>query len=185
MANRDVRTRRAAAPVGDQRRAVVDEGVERVEPISVPLRSALAAPIEGGDVPPAIVPMREGFQIFLDEIAPPAGEDQAATRLPAARLRPMLLAGCWWDVKSRTIPNELNLAIALLAIPFWWSIGLPLWPDAAIQVGIAAIVFGLFSIAFAIGAMGGGDVKLIGALALWLPFQALVLLLVVMSLAGG
>jgi prepilin peptidase CpaA len=100
-------------------------------------------------------------------------------------LAAMLLAACWWDVKSRTIPNQLNLAIALLAIPFWWSIGLPLWPDAAIQIGIAAIVFGLFAIAFAIGAMGGGDVKLIGALALWLPFQALVLLLVVMSLAGG
>jgi prepilin peptidase CpaA len=100
-------------------------------------------------------------------------------------LAAMLLAACWWDVKSRTIPNELNIAIALLAIPFWWSTGLPLWPDAAIQVGIAAIVFGLFAIAFAIGAMGGGDVKLIGALALWLPFQALVLLLVVMSLAGG
>ena len=26
--------------------------------------------------------------------------------------------------KARTIPNWLNLAIALLAIPFWWSIGL-------------------------------------------------------------
>jgi prepilin peptidase CpaA len=100
-------------------------------------------------------------------------------------LAAMLLAACWWDIKSRTIPNELNVAIALLAIPFWWSIGLPLWPDVAIQVGIAAIVFGLFTIAFAIGAMGGGDVKLIGALALWLPFQALVVLLVVMSLAGG
>ena len=56
-----------------------------------------------------------------------------------------------------------------LAIPFWWAIGLPLWPDVAIQVGVAALVFGLFAIAFAMGAMGGGDVKLIGALALWLP----------------
>jgi prepilin peptidase CpaA len=100
-------------------------------------------------------------------------------------LAALLLAACWFDVKSRTIPNELNLAIALLAIPFWWSVGLDLWPGVAIQVAIAAAVFGLFAIAFAIGAMGGGDVKLIGALALWLPFQALVLLLVVMSLAGG
>jgi len=100
-------------------------------------------------------------------------------------LAALLLVACWFDVKSRTIPNELNLAVALLAIPFWWSIGLPLWPDAAVQAGIAAALFALFAIAFAMGAMGGGDVKLIGALALWLPFQALVLLLVVMSLAGG
>ena len=33
--------------------------------------------------------------------------------------------------------------------------------------------------------MGGGDVKLIGALALWLPWQAVLVLLVIMSLAGG
>jgi prepilin peptidase CpaA len=97
----------------------------------------------------------------------------------------MLLAACWWDLKSRTIPNALNIAIALLAIPFWWSLHLPIWPDAAVQVGIAALVFALFAIAFAFGAMGGGDVKLIGALALWLPFQAVVLLLFIMSIAGG
>jgi prepilin peptidase CpaA len=100
-------------------------------------------------------------------------------------LAAMLLAACWCDLKARTIPNGLNLAIALLAIPFWWSLGLPLWPDAALQLGIAAIVFGLFAIAFALGAMGGGDVKLVAAIALWLPFQAVAALLFIMSLAGG
>jgi prepilin peptidase CpaA len=97
----------------------------------------------------------------------------------------LLIAACRWDWTSRTIPNELNIAIALLALPFWWASGLALWPDVAIQVGIAAGVFGLFAIAFAFGGMGGGDVKLIGALALWLPFQALIVLLFVMSVAGG
>jgi len=100
-------------------------------------------------------------------------------------LAAMLLAACWCDLKARTIPNGLNLAIALLAIPFWWSVGLPLWPDAALQFGVAALVFGLFAIAFALGAMGGGDVKLVAAIALWLPFQAVVALLFIMSLAGG
>ena len=97
----------------------------------------------------------------------------------------MLLAASWCDLKSRTIPNGLNLAIALAAIPFWWSIALPLWPGAALQIGVAFLVFALFAIAFAIGAMGGGDVKLIGALALWLPAQAVIVLIVIMSLAGG
>ena len=41
---------------------------------------------------------------------------------------------------------------------------------------MAAAVFGLFAVAFALGAMGGGDVKLIAALALWLPFQAVIVL---------
>jgi len=100
-------------------------------------------------------------------------------------LAAMLLAACWCDLKARNIPNALNLAIALLAIPFWWSLGLELWPDAALQLGVAAIVFGLFAIAFAMGAMGGGDVKLVAAIALWLPFQAVAALLFIMSIAGG
>ena len=97
----------------------------------------------------------------------------------------MLLAASWWDLRSRTIPNALNLAVALLAIPFWWATGLALWPDVALQVGVAALVFGLFAIAFALGGMGGGDVKLVAAVALWLPWQAVLALLVLMSLAGG
>ena len=102
-----------------------------------------------------------------------------------ALLALMLVAACWWDLRSRTIPNELNAAVALLALPFWWATGLSLWPDAALQVGVASLVFAAFAIAFAMGAMGGGDVKLIGAVALWLPWQAVLALLVIMSLAGG
>jgi prepilin peptidase CpaA len=96
-----------------------------------------------------------------------------------------LVAASVYDWRSRTIPNGLNAGIALLAIPFWWASGLALWPDVALQVGIAAIVFALFVGAFALGAMGGGDVKMIGALALWLPPIAVLELLVIMSIAGG
>ena len=97
----------------------------------------------------------------------------------------LLLIAAHGDLKSRTIANELNLAVALLAIPFWWASGLALWPDVALQIGVAALVFGFFAGAFALGAMGGGDVKLIGALALWLPWQGLLILLLIMSIAGG
>lgn len=96
-----------------------------------------------------------------------------------------LLACCWWDLKTRTIPNWLNLAIALAAIPFWFSTGLALWPDMALQIGIAFIAFWVFAAAFAMGAMGGGDVKLIAALALWLPWKAVLVLVFLMSVAGG
>ena len=100
-------------------------------------------------------------------------------------LAAMLVAACWCDLRARTIPNALNLAIASLAIPFWWSIGLALWPDVAWQLGVAILVFGLFAIAFAFGAMGGGDVKLVAAIALWLPAQSVLALLFIMSVAGG
>jgi len=97
----------------------------------------------------------------------------------------LVLAAAAWDLRTRTIPNSLNAAIALLAIPFWWASRLPLWPDLAIQVGIAAGLLAVFAAAFAFGAMGGGDVKLIAALGLWLPPQAVLAMLVIMSLAGG
>src|SRR5688572_20754225 len=89
------------------------------------------------------------------------------------------------DWRTRTIPNWLNGTIALLAIPFWWSVGLSLWPGVALQIGLGVGVFGLFAIAFRFGAMGGGDVKMAAALALWLPFAGVVKLLAVMSIAGG
>lgn len=97
----------------------------------------------------------------------------------------MLAIAAVGDLRRRMISNRLNLAIALGAIPFWWSIGLDPWPGAALQVAVAAVVFLIFAAAFAIGAMGGGDVKLIGAVALWLPVQAMLPLLVIMAIAGG
>jgi len=96
-----------------------------------------------------------------------------------------LLACCWWDLKTRTIPNWLNLAIALGAAAFWIAVGLPVWPEVALRVAVAFVTFWVFAAAFAMGAMGGGDVKLIAALALWLPWQAVLALLFVMSIAGG
>jgi prepilin peptidase CpaA len=92
---------------------------------------------------------------------------------------------CVGDWRSRTISNRLNAAIALLAIPYWWAAGLALWPGVAIQLGLAAAVFLIFALAFRAGMMGGGDVKLLAALSLWLPAGALATLLVVMSIAGG
>lgn len=89
------------------------------------------------------------------------------------------------DARLRTIANWKNALIALLAPLWWWAIGLSLWPDIALQIGIALLVFGFFIGAFALGQMGGGDVKLIGALALWFPWSALLGLLVIMSLVGG
>ena len=102
-----------------------------------------------------------------------------------ALLALLLVVASWGDLRTRTISNGLNLAIALLAIPFWWATGLALWPDVALQIGVALLVFAAFAGIFALGAMGGGDVKLLGAVALWLPWPAVLTLLVIMSLAGG
>ncbi len=102
-----------------------------------------------------------------------------------ALLAAMLVVAAVGDLRSRIIPNWLNLAIALGALPFWWLSDLALWPDIAARVGIAVLLLAIFAGLFAIGAMGGGDVKLIAALALWLPPPSIVELLLIMSIAGG
>jgi prepilin peptidase CpaA len=89
------------------------------------------------------------------------------------------------DVKTFTISNRLNAFIALLAPLLWWSSGLDFWPDAAIQVGVALLVFVVMAGAFYAGMMGGGDVKLAAALALWFSPASTVLFLILMSIAGG
>jgi prepilin peptidase CpaA len=89
------------------------------------------------------------------------------------------------DVRVREIANWKNAAIALLAPLWWWATGVAPWPDMAMQIGLASTVFAVFALVFSAGWMGGGDVKLIGALALWFPLQPLLWMLAAMSLAGG
>lgn len=102
-----------------------------------------------------------------------------------AALGALLLAAGIEDARRRTIQDATNIAVAALAPVWWWAQGYQLWPDVPLQLLIAAVVFAFFLGAFALGQMGGGDVKLIAALALWLPLIPLLSLLMVMSIAGG
>jgi len=97
----------------------------------------------------------------------------------------LMIAAAISDIRSRTISNELNAAMALLAIPFWIASGLALWPDVPLQFGAAFAVFLVFAGLFAIGAMGGGDVKMIGAVMLWIPLPLFMPTLMVMAIGGG
>jgi len=107
------------------------------------------------------------------------------TELLLVTLAIILVVAAVIDVRTFTISNQLNATVALLAPLYWWSIALPLWPDAAIQVAVAAMVFAVLAVTFYIGMMGGGDVKLAGALALWFSPASTIKFLVIMSLAGG
>jgi len=89
------------------------------------------------------------------------------------------------DARTREIANWKNAAIALLAPLWWWSNGFLIWPDLGIHIGIAAGAFIVFLVPYLVGWMGGGDVKMIGALALWFPLQGLLWMLIIMSLLGG
>jgi len=108
-----------------------------------------------------------------------------ASYLIAAMLAIALMRAAWGDLQTRTIPNWLNIAIAMGAPLWWWTNGWAFWPDVAIQIGFVIVIFAIFAGCFAIGAMGGGDVKLITALSLWLPFAPLARMLFVMAVLGG
>ncbi|HTI31488.1 MAG TPA: prepilin peptidase [Sphingomonas sp.] len=102
-----------------------------------------------------------------------------------AGLLTALIAAAATDIRSRTISNALNAGIALAAPLYWWATGVSLWPGVGLQILFAFAVFAAFAGLFAIGAMGGGDVKLIGALALWFPVTPFLSLLMLMAILGG
>lgn len=109
----------------------------------------------------------------------------AAPIISLVLLAPALLVAAHGDWLRRDIPNRLNAAIALTAPLYWWAAGFAPWPEIAIIVGLALALFGVFTLVWAIGGMGGGDVKLIGALALWMTPMQLPVMLTVMAFAGG
>ena len=89
------------------------------------------------------------------------------------------------DFRHRKITNRLTGAIALGAPVFWWVSGLSLWPGVAIQVALAVgwFVFGVFL--FKVRQMGGGDIKLFTALALWLDPQLFMMVTLLTMIVNG
>ena len=109
----------------------------------------------------------------------------AFTEILLFALATLLVLAAVIDVRTFTISNRLNLTVALLAPLYWLSVSLSPWPGIAIQIAAAVTVFVILAGAFYVGMMGGGDVKLAAALALWFPPQSLLQFIVYMSIAGG
>jgi len=109
----------------------------------------------------------------------------AFTDLLLLALAAILVVAAIIDVRTFTISNRLNAAVAIGAPLYWLSIAMAPWPGMAIQLAAGGIVFGLLAGAFYAGMMGGGDVKLAAALALWFSPAGTLKFLVLMSLAGG
>lgn len=96
----------------------------------------------------------------------------------------LLLAAAVWDVASYTIPNRLNAALAILALPVFLIAGLsPL--EIGVNLGFGALVLACGMVLFALNVAGGGDVKLLAAAALWLGPQAGTQFVLWTAVAGG
>jgi prepilin peptidase CpaA len=81
-------------------------------------------------------------------------------------------AACITDLRSRRIPNVLTFGGAAAALGFHLVTG---GPAGLLQAGLGWVVgAAVFFIPFALGGMGGGDIKLLAALGAWLgPIPAL------------
>jgi prepilin peptidase CpaA len=111
--------------------------------------------------------------------------NEAFTQILLIGLAAILVVAAVIDVRTFTISNRLNATVALCAPLYWLSISLTPWPGMAIQLAAGIAVFVVLAGAFFAGMMGGGDVKLAAALALWFSPAGTVKFLVLMSVAGG
>lgn len=85
------------------------------------------------------------------------------------------------DVATRLIRDEMCLALALLGI----ASELPNSMQVVESLIAAAIFFLLLFVLYTRGGIGGGDVKLLTALAIGFPLTGVIQLLTVTALAGG
>lgn len=101
-----------------------------------------------------------------------------------AALATALLFAAATDLRRREIDNWLNLAIALTAPLYWLAAGLD-WVAVLFQVVLTLLTFMAACALFAMRQMGGGDVKLLSALALWFVPGSFVQLIIIMGVLGG
>ena len=85
------------------------------------------------------------------------------------------------DLATRLIRNEICLVLGLLGIA--GQFGSPM--QVAGSLIVATILFALLLVIYQRGMIGGGDVKLLVALAIGLPLRGVIELLTITALAGG
>ena len=95
---------------------------------------------------------------------------------------PLLFYAAWRDVATRTIPDEISIAIAALGLVVRSFDG---WSAALLSMGVGALVFILLLLLAMRGVLGGADVKLAAALAIGLPPAATWDFIFLSVLCGG
>ena len=93
-----------------------------------------------------------------------------------------LVAAAMSDAVTFLIPNRYAAAIGAAFLVYAAGKPLPLWLHG---IAAAALLLAVGVLLFDRGILGGGDVKLMSAIALWTGFDDLPLLLLVTGFAGG
>jgi prepilin peptidase CpaA len=90
---------------------------------------------------------------------------------------------CGWDLRTRRIPQVLTLGGALAGLAFHLATGG--WQGGVASVLGWAVGIAIFLAPFALGGLGAGDVKLLGALGAWLGVNDIVWVALYTGIAGG
>ena len=88
------------------------------------------------------------------------------------------------DVRSLKIPNWASIGIAVTFLPAALLGGMDL-ATIAIHYGIGAVLLAVGMFLFIRGIVGGGDVKLLAAITVWIGWDDLGLYLFLVALIGG
>ena len=96
-----------------------------------------------------------------------------------------LIYSIYTDIRYRLIFNKITVPIAVAAPLYWYATGGFSLAEIGVHLLTATLVFIFFAIAFRFGAMGGGDVKLFAALALWWPWFDVVRMILYASILGA
>lgn len=90
--------------------------------------------------------------------------------VPLLALAPLLVAVALSDLRNLRIPNSYCLsAVAVFVLAMTTGLA----PDYALRIAVAATVFALGFGAYCLGLFGGGDVKFLSALMLFIPVDTL------------
>jgi len=95
---------------------------------------------------------------------------------------PLLCFAAARDVATRLIPDGVSIGIAVVGVATRLLEG---WTAAAVSLGVALAVFFLLMLLAMRGFLGGGDVKLIGAMAAGLAPDQTLAFIIATVLAGG
>jgi prepilin peptidase CpaA len=91
-----------------------------------------------------------------------------------------VIYGALSDIRSYTIPNPVTYGLALLFVVYaalsWTE--LPI----AVHLGIGLFVFIICLVFWKLGWMGGGDVKFVAAISLWMGPQRILVFMIFLSL---
>ncbi len=107
-----------------------------------------------------------------------------STMFPLFIFSVLVIAAAFYDLTSMTIPNWISGVLIVCFIGFAVIAGMPLG-TLGLHVGVGVGVLLLGMVFFALGWMGGGDVKFFAALSLWFGWQDLGSFLLISTVFGG